>query len=95
MNYAYLTNEQQAKMLEERLATIEAEHYQREINRLVAVELLQTATDSRLEEAKQLLAQEEAAQELLEAAFRAARSALDELSARDGSPVKADEGLPE
>jgi hypothetical protein len=86
MNYAYLTNEQQAKMLEERLAMIEAEHYQREINRLVGLEVAKTATDSQLEEAKRMVAQEEAAQALLDAAYRAARTALDELSSRDGSP---------
>jgi hypothetical protein len=85
MNYAYLTPEQQTKMLEERLATIEAEHYQHEINRLVGLELVKTATDSQFEEAKQIVAQEEAAQELLEAAFRAGRNALDELRSRDGS----------
>ena len=86
MNYAYLTNEQQAKMLEERLATIEAEHYQREINRLVGLEVAKTATDSQLEEAKRMVAQEEAAQRLLDAAYRATRTALDGLSAGDGSP---------
>ena len=86
MNYAYLTAAQRAKMLEERLTTIEAEHYQREINRLVGLELLKTATDPRLEEAKQMVAQEEAAQELLEAAYRAAGNALDELRSGDGSP---------
>jgi hypothetical protein len=86
MNYAYLTVDQQAKMLEERLATIEAEHYRHEINRLVGLELLKTTADSQLEDATQVVAAEEAAQALLEAAYRAARAALDELRSRDGKP---------
>jgi hypothetical protein len=89
MKYAYLTSEQQAKMLEERLATIEAEHYQREINRLVGVELAKTATDSNLAEAEQIVAQEEAAQKLLESAYRATVQAFDELRSQDGSRPEA------
>ena len=86
MNYAYLTIDQQAKMLEERLAMIEAEHYQREINRLVGLELTKTTAESQLAEARQVVAQEEAAQAVLESAYRAARAALDALRSQDGSP---------
>jgi hypothetical protein len=92
MKYAYLTAEQQAKMLEERLATIEAEHYQHEINRLVGVGLAKTATDSNLAEAEQIVAQEEAAQKLLESAYRATVQALDELRSQDGSRPEATGG---
>ncbi len=89
MNYAYLTVEQQTKMLEERLATIEAEHYQHEINRLVGLELVTTTTTSQLEEARQLVANEEAAQELLESAYRATAKTLHELRSQNGSRSEA------
>jgi hypothetical protein len=89
MKYAYLTSEQQAKLIEERLALIEAEHYQHEINRLVGVELMKTATDSQLAEAEQIVAQEEASQKLLDSAHRAAVTTLDELRSQDGSRPEA------
>ena len=74
MDYTYLTPEQRAEIVRQRIGQMEQEHYQRELDRKIA-QRLDTSTGS------QMLADAQAAQAIIEAAHAVA---LEELVALEG-----------
>ena len=74
MDYTYLTPEQRAEIVRQRIGQMEQEHYQRELDRKIA-QRLDNSTGS------QMLAEAQAAQTIIEAAHAVA---LEELVALEG-----------
>ena len=74
MDYTYLTSEQRAEIVRQRIGQMEQEHYQRELDRKIA-QRLDNSTGS------QMLAEAQAAQTIIEAAHAVA---LEELVALEG-----------
>ena len=74
MDYTYLTSEQRAEIVRQRIGQMEQEHYQRELDRKIA-QRLDSVSGS------QMLADAQAAQAIIEAAHAVA---LEELAALEG-----------
>lgn len=74
MEYTYLGSEQRAEIVRQRIAQMEQEHYQRELDRKIAKQLQNGAGG-------QMLADAEAAQAIIEAAHKVA---LEELADLEG-----------
>ncbi len=79
MEYEFLTLDQRRQVLEERLTRIEVEHYEHEVNRKIGEALAQRANGKQLDEARQMIADPESAQAILETAHEAARAVRAEL----------------
>ena len=75
MDYAFLAAEQRAEIVKQRIAQMEAEHYQRELDRKIAQQLDNGS-------GAQMLADAEAAQRIIEAAHAVAIAELAELEGR-------------
>ena len=75
MDYTFLTPDQRAEIIRQRIGQMEQEHYQRELDRKIA-QRLDNSTGS------QMLAEAQAAQAIIEAAHAVA---LEELVALEGS----------
>lgn len=81
MNYSYLSQEQRAQMLLERLASMEAEHYQHEINRRIGLSLSEHPNPAQRQEAERMVAEAEAAQAVIDLAYATAQAELAALEA--------------
>lgn len=75
MDYAFLNPEQRAEIVKQRIAQMESEHYQRELDRKIAERLGNGA-------GSQMLVDAEAAQKIIEAAHAVALEELAELEGR-------------
>jgi hypothetical protein len=72
VDYAYLSSEQRAELLRQRLLQMETEHYQREIDRRIGLDLPNG-------NGQEMVADAEAAQALIESAYAIASAQLGEL----------------
>ena len=81
MEYEFLEVQERARTLRERLARIEAEHYEHDLNRAVGLELSQQAQGPHAEQGQRMVESAEEAQAVLEVAYRTLKASFDSLAA--------------
>lgn len=78
MNYKFLGKAEKVELLRARLSQLEAEHFTHQVNRRVGTELARRTQGKQQAEAKQMVADADAAQSLLDAARAAVSAGIDE-----------------
>jgi hypothetical protein len=76
VEYKLLSLDQRAELLMQRIVTLEAEHYQHEITRLIASELINVTEGEKFQEASRMINEAKDAQAIIEVALRAANAQL-------------------
>lgn len=85
MQYEFLTPQTRVDLIQQRIAQMEVDHYQHELSRTIGTRLVEGSTGQRLEEARRMVAEAEAAQAVIEQAVAELRAKLAAL--HDGAPA--------